>query len=81
MLLLCLIATILQSTDNLCKQFGPRSVPQDRQYVGPDLYPNILKKKTADDNKGMKNYPACKELKQVQPKDELTKRHLQCYQV
>ena len=50
---------------------------QDRQNVGPDLDPNrltlilcgkiflnklILKTKSADDNRSMGNYPACKEL-------------------
>ena len=50
---------------------------QDRQNVGPDLDPNYLTfivflkeffekvefgKKSADHNKSMKNYPACKEL-------------------
>ena len=47
---------------------------QDQLDIGPDLDPNWLtserilfekanfEKKSADDNKSMKNYPACKEL-------------------
>ena len=31
---------------------------QDRQNIGPDLDPKLP---TADDNKNIKNYPACKE--------------------
>ena len=56
---------------------------QDRQNLGPALDPNhdtmmvlmkdfsfqvYFKKKSADDNISMKNYPACKELKHVHKK-------------
>ena len=69
----------MSSADNLCKQFAPRSGPTE---VGLDLDPNCLdtlvvflkeffekvnyEKKFADDNKSMKNYPACKLLKSNQ---------------
>ena len=43
------------SADNLCKQFGPRSGPIEKQLI----------LKQADANKSMKNYPACKDLKRV----------------
>ena len=61
----CLLITFANSLDP----------DQDRLNVGPDLVPNgltlimVLKeffekvnfqKKSADNNKGMKNYPACK---------------------
>ena len=47
---------------------------QDRQNVGPDLDPNHLtlivflkvsfeEKKSADNNKSIKNYPACQDFK------------------
>ena len=34
---------------------------QDRKNVGPDLDPNS-QNKSAEDNKSMENYPACKKL-------------------
>ena len=64
----------MSSADNICKEFGSS---QDRHFVGPDLGPNHLtlivflkeffekvnfEKRSADDNKSMKNYPACKDL-------------------
>ena len=64
----CLLITFANTLD----------LDQDRQYVGPDLNPNHLRlimflkeffeksfnleKNSADKNKSMKNYLACKEL-------------------
>ena len=45
----------MSSADNIRKKFEPRSGPTEKV--------NFEEKKTADANKSMKNYPACKELK------------------
>ena len=56
---------LLSSADNLYKQFGPRLGPMFWQSDG--VWKNFLKrlilKKSADDNKSMNNYLACKEFK------------------
>ena len=63
---------LLLPVDNLCKQFGPRSGPTKCQsWSGSKLFDTLivfLKDflfKSADDHKSMKNYPACKELRQI----------------
>ena len=53
----------MSSADNLCNQFGPRSGPTGKKF--------ILKKKSADPNKSVKNYPADKALRTHQ----ITRKH------
>ena len=66
----------MSSADNLCKQLDP---DQARQNVGPDSDPNcltlmvflkdffekVILKKIHRQQKSMQNYPACKELKEL----------------
>ena len=61
---------LLKISDNLCKQFGPRSGPTKRRsWSGSKLFDALMVflkeifekdnyEKSADDNKSMKNYPA-----------------------
>ena len=62
---------------------------QDRQNVGPDLGPNWLtmkelfekdnfEKMSADDNKSLKNYPACKEFRELVQVAQRTKMFQYC---
>ena len=66
---------LLLSADNLCKQFGPRSgLAVCPSWSVSKLFDSLMvfqknffeklfkkkKKKSADNNKSMKNYPACK---------------------
>ena len=62
----------LSSPDNFCIQFGPRmSVLIWIQTITPIVFLKYffekvnLEKRSADDNKIMKNYPACKELRNM----------------
>ena len=62
------------SADNFCKQFGPRSGPiESRPWSRSKQFDSLIvfmkeffekvnfEKKSVNDNKSMKNYPACKE--------------------
>ena len=55
----------LSSVDNICKQFGPRSGPIECRFLsGSKLFDTLISVFfLSDDNKIMKNYPACKEFK------------------
>ena len=54
-----LAAATFVAADNLCKQFRPRYKPFDILIV----FQVNFEKKSPDDNKSVKSYPACKELK------------------
>ena len=73
-LTLSVLGWLLSSVENFCKQFGSRSgLTICRSWSGSKLLDTLIVlakeflkklilKNSADANKGMKNYPACKEL-------------------